>query len=215
MITEQAKVKTIAVGGRPGADGDPVAPMQAVGGVRGANVWDASLIRETVAAGEYLFRNSSYSQQASLEMLAAKYRELPNFLSTSTSFNIRDSIRQGDDAQVPLQFVYKAADCRIFYGPLDHMYIPELWRTVYSVAWEGGKCAFGEGYKPAAVQDTGGQNKREGRKGGEGRKMTRRWAGDATPNLALWDVDGLGGQWRKLSTDRGRIHDMGRAFQMP
>ena len=67
------------------------------------------------------------------------YSQLPLYRSPSTPVvNSRDGLREGDVAQTPLQFVYEAADCRIFYTP--DMVIDEtaVWKTVADTVWNGG-----------------------------------------------------------------------------
>jgi hypothetical protein len=51
------------------------------------------------------------------------------------SVNFRNNIRIGDNSVTPLQFVYEAADCRIWYTP-EMIYNPTfLWSRVASIAF--------------------------------------------------------------------------------
>jgi hypothetical protein len=51
------------------------------------------------------------------------------------SVNFRNNIRIGDKSVTPLQFVYEAADCRIWYTP-EMLYDPTfLWSRVASIAF--------------------------------------------------------------------------------
>jgi hypothetical protein len=51
------------------------------------------------------------------------------------SVNFRNNIRIGDESVTPLQFVYEAADCRIWYTP-EMIYDPtSLWSRVASIAF--------------------------------------------------------------------------------
>jgi hypothetical protein len=177
--------------------------MQAVGGVRGTNIWSGTLIGIVTGSAPDLFPNSTNSSRhADLETLAAKYRPL----WVDPQVNFRDSIRKDDKSQTPRQFVYEAADCRIFYQPHHTFDMSELWNTVYEVAWEGGRCAYGAGYEPlnyTSTNTTMGWNR-------SSRLSKRRQAAAQ----ALLRDGFLEQQWKKLVTRVPLIKDMG-AFQLP
>jgi hypothetical protein len=61
----------------------------------------------------------------------------------SYSLNLRDNIPQGDTEQIPLQFIFEPADCRIFYTAETVSSPSALWEYVAGVAWGGNKCASG------------------------------------------------------------------------
>lgn len=57
--------------------------------------------------------------------------------------NFRNNIRDGDTSQTPLQFVYEATNCRIFYEAEDMADMSNLWNRVANVTWGGDKCVDG------------------------------------------------------------------------
>lgn len=57
--------------------------------------------------------------------------------------NLQDSIPLDDDAQIPLQFVFEPADCRIFYTQETVLEQNALWQYAHDVAWNGKPCAWG------------------------------------------------------------------------
>jgi len=59
------------------------------------------------------------------------------------SLNLQDSIPLDDDAQVPLQFVFEPADCRIFYTADMVQEQNAVWQYAHDVAWGGKPCAWG------------------------------------------------------------------------
>jgi hypothetical protein len=61
----------------------------------------------------------------------------------SYSLNLRDNIPQSDTEQIPLQFIFEPADCRIFYTAETVSSPSALWEYVAGVAWGGNKCAWG------------------------------------------------------------------------
>ena len=132
LLRQQAGIKTIALGGRPNTD-----IIQAVGGVKGTNDYPYSYIFSSI---ETVFGFGNETQQDYWNTTAlGDYSQLPLYRSPSTPVvNSRDGLREGDVAQTPLQFVYEAADCRIFYTP--DMVIDEtaVWKTVADTVWNGG-----------------------------------------------------------------------------
>ncbi|EPE36458.1 ClpP/crotonase [Glarea lozoyensis ATCC 20868] len=143
FLTNQANVKTIAVGGRP-----QKAPMQAVGGTKGSQAYPY----------QSLILGSAYIDYAEVrpyipEPAANTYRDiLPGFRPLplgsindlqSYSINLRDSIPANDEAGVPRQFIFEPADCKIFYTARTVRDPVALWEHVYDVAWKGKPCAWG------------------------------------------------------------------------
>lgn len=87
--------KTVVVGGRP-----IIGPMQAVGGTRGAEVYDAaSLDADMYFASQW---NATAAQSLPQDRVDL------NYTVYNAAFNLRDQIREGE--YQPLQFAYEAAD---------------------------------------------------------------------------------------------------------
>lgn len=137
FMTAQAGIKTIAVGGRP-----QHGPMQAVGGVKGTNDygWDEIylLVNDTFALGTPAQQVKWAGTELGQYSLLPFERGLAGY-----AVNARDGIRQGDETQTPLQFIYQAADCRIWYTADMMVDVTALWEKVADVAWGGAKCVEG------------------------------------------------------------------------
>ena len=73
------------------------------------------------------------------------------------SVNFRNNIRIGDESRTPLQFVYEAADCRIWYTP-EMIYDPTfLWSRVAGIAFAS-NYTYGTPYtSPYCVQGSTNQ----------------------------------------------------------
>ena len=118
MMHHQAGVQTVAAGGLP-SNG----PMQTPSGSRGAQAYtfenldtDIAIAKETNAsAGNFL-----------------PERQVDVSISYA-SFNIRDQVRKGEST--PLQFVYEAANCRIFYTKETVYNFGNLWRYAANAIW--------------------------------------------------------------------------------
>jgi hypothetical protein len=140
MMKNQAHVRSVVVGGRK-----QTGPMQAIGGVKGANVFGMAYFYELAAAAVQL---GSTSMQ--------RY-----FAETFSSSMIKSTVQALNRTNTPLQFVYEAADCRFFYTA--EMYIQQelVWSKAYNAIWGNGDCvadstghpsaAFGTGYIDAAA----------------------------------------------------------------
>ena len=148
FLKTQGQVRQIVVGGRK-----QNAPMQAIGGTKGAEDAMFGEIVETFTAAYELVSPimKARSQQiyggldgwfvnATLQALS-RISEGP--LGQHGTFNLRNNIRKGDSTETPLQFVYEAAVCRFFYTA--EMYTDQelVWNTVYNLAWGNGTCVPG------------------------------------------------------------------------
>jgi hypothetical protein len=147
MMTHQAGVRTMAVGGRP-----MTGPMQAVSGTRGARAYSADAIDEDISYVDYTVDNE------------AVYKSLPNRSDTGmwvtfAGFNIADQTRKDDP--VPLQFKYEAADCRLYYTLANVYNMTQLWRDVSNAAWRDTSLCVEEstGYPTARSDDSSNSTK--------------------------------------------------------
>lgn len=120
MMHHEAGVRTVVAGGRPN-----YGPMQAPGQSRGARMYSTDSLDSDI-----LFAQAANDTTALL---------LPNRTAnqdvwvTFASVNLRDQIRKGEN--VPLQFVYEAADCRIFYTPQTWYNYTALWQYAADAIW--------------------------------------------------------------------------------
>ena len=111
FMRQQANVSTIALGGRPTRD-----IIQAVGGVKGTNSYPWDYILGSVEL-PYQLEEVHDAAYYSNETALGDYSNLPLLRATNYVVNARDGIRDGDEEQTPLHFVYEPADCRIYYTP--------------------------------------------------------------------------------------------------
>jgi hypothetical protein len=122
-MSHQAGVKTIVIGGRP-----LTGPMQTASGNRGARLYSGDAIDVDFENVDDVLHNADVA--ASLPS-----REDTGMWINFAGINIRDQLRKGDDSDIPLQFKYDAADCRIYYT-LDNVYnMTRLWRDAAAATW--------------------------------------------------------------------------------
>lgn len=120
MMTSQAGVRTVAVGGTPTAG-----PMQAASGTRGARVYSADALD-----GDFEFVNNlNQTESTSLPQVRDS-----GIFTTYAGINLRDQVRPDDP--VPLQFKYEAAHCRIYYTLANVYNMSRLWRDAASALWD-------------------------------------------------------------------------------
>lgn len=101
-MRHEAGVKAVVAGGRPVSG-----PMQATGGTRGARGHSLSALDIDI---DYVKSDFAPYLKKEVTSLPERINDIYTF---SGGVNIRDAIRKGQD--VPLQFLYDPADCRIFY----------------------------------------------------------------------------------------------------
>lgn len=140
MMTTQAGVRTVVVGGRP-----EQGPMQAASGSRGALAYTsyqldadiADAIKHNPGAASSLppLDNSTDQRDSGMYLIAA-------------GLNLRDQVRSAnytsdsaaeDDggAPLPLQFAYEAADCRLYWTLDNALNMTRLWADAASAMWAG------------------------------------------------------------------------------
>ncbi|KAJ4289798.1 hypothetical protein N0V90_011129 [Kalmusia sp. IMI 367209] len=142
FMIQQAGVKTIAFGGRTNAE-----PIQAVGGVKGANIYQWSFIQNyatdaiALASAERKeeYENSVLKEYKNLRVLNRAY---------AYGANVRDALRLGDDSGVPVQFKYDLADCRLYWTPEMTVDATAIWKAAADAQWgNSGKCIGSGGYQ--------------------------------------------------------------------
>lgn len=138
-LKTQAGVKSVVVGGRP-----EYGPMQAVSGIRGSQVYSAESMQE-------IFCTITSVNASTAPFFPSPYNYDPpiNVDVESVEFNIRNQIRRSAP-DVPLQFTYQAADCRIFYTAAMLADYSVLWQTAADALWSNnGLCVKGSTRHPS------------------------------------------------------------------
>ena len=134
----QAGVRTVVAGGRP-----ETGPMQAVGSSRGAESYDAVALDDDIDFAETV--NTSVAD-------VLPDRSAGNYINYA-SFNLKDAVRQGED--LPLQFAYEAATCRIFYTTRTVYSYIKLWNYVVDAVWRNPSlCISGSANDTSANEST-------------------------------------------------------------
>lgn len=186
----------ILAGGRP-----QQGPVQAVGGIKGSQIFSFNTIGAQMLP---VYQEASDELLAPLNGTEWDYFNVYALARTSAAVqagsisggasaeaggvNGRNSFRIGDVTDTPLQYVYEAADCRIWYTPEMLYNATALWNRVAEVAftkrtglaYTSKYCSAGSTGNPTAV--TGGWKK--GTLGPQGQGLIER----ASPifNNAPW-----------------------------
>ncbi|KAI9641314.1 hypothetical protein NHQ30_010116 [Ciborinia camelliae] len=118
-------VKIVAVGGTPSTG-----PMQVPAGSRGARDYDTSTLDANIDFTQKLLQNQS-SPDATF--LPNRTEQLSVFVYYA-DINLRDQVRKNEE--IPLQFAYEAADCRIYYTPQTIYNYTNLWQYAADAIWK-------------------------------------------------------------------------------
>lgn len=156
FMKTQAKTKQVVFGGRK-----QTGPMQAVGSVKGAQVLSFEYI--PLAFEQVVYNDSTPAQAGYVNNTYGDLYEPATYalsrasMSTegkAATFNLRNNIREGDDSATPLQFIYEAADCRLFFT--RDMYTKQslIWQAAYNAIWNGAACVEGSTGHPSSVPGT-------------------------------------------------------------
>ena len=144
-LMKKQGVRSIAFGGRP-----QYGPMQALGGVKGGQYLSLPLLHRYISSAYDLAVNASQAGSPILtpEQLA-RFEEIappdPKNFSLRINrignggVNFRNAYREGDDV-TPLQFIYEAADCRIFYTAENYIDPATSWLAAANAMLNNGSC---------------------------------------------------------------------------
>lgn len=151
-----AGVKAVTVGGRPENK-----PIQTVTGTKGGEV--IPLITFPTYATVALNVSSALSL-SSLKDTDETLNAIANIPQISTRVGddssraqSQDQVRKGDKTATPLQFIYEAADCKIFYKADSYADPDAAWKQAWDAFSDDSKCVEGStghkssisgGYKP-------------------------------------------------------------------
>ncbi|OAX81301.1 hypothetical protein ACJ72_04361 [Emergomyces africanus] len=153
-LMQNAGIRTIAVGGRP-REG----PMQAVGGVKGAQVLTYQRIYDTASLVFDSYSSPQEKRKWAKNDLGEIYRVGKYILARTVQdgkgarVNYRNAVDPNDKERTPLQFVYRAAGCRIWLTRAMILDMTELWAAAADRAFRGGACIPGSTPDPAKSKD--------------------------------------------------------------
>jgi hypothetical protein len=156
-----AGVKAVTVGGRPENK-----PIQAITGSKGGEVIPMYTFPQYASTmlniSQRIGMSSVKSNDATLSSIANTPQIAVRAGDSSSRVQSQDQIRKGDKSATPLQFIYEAADCRIFYTP-DSYSDPDLaWKQAWDAFSDTSKCVQGStghkssisgGFKPFGAAD--------------------------------------------------------------
>ncbi|KAI4634608.1 hypothetical protein J4E83_001927 [Alternaria metachromatica] len=159
LLKNQGAVRTIAVGGRP-----QLGPMQGVGGTKGAQVfaWDDIQVRMQ----SVYFLGSPEQRKAWDETDLGKTafatqlfkRSAYNGGQIAGGVNLKDNLRQNDASGTPLEFMYEAADCRMWFTGKMISDVTEVWKGVADRMFRGNGtmgCVQGSSGDPSSISGGG------------------------------------------------------------
>ncbi|KAI7921688.1 peptidase S41 family protein [Pyricularia oryzae] len=132
LAIKQANVRSTVVGGRP-----QVGRMQSIAGVEGSQVF----AMESLAAGARAVMTLAPKERArelrngEMGILASAYALTRAATPGSAgSVNGKNAFSM-DNAQLPLQFLYQPANCRVFHTRETVMSPAETWKRVVDATW--------------------------------------------------------------------------------
>lgn len=193
LMRQQGKVKTVAMGGLP-----KEGIIQAVGGVKGVNDYPWDFIYTLVNSTFALATPEQQIQFNDTEL--GLYGQYPFTRATANyAVNFRDGLREGDTTETPLQFVYEAADCRIYYTPEMTVDVTAIWKTVADSVWnDKNACVAGNVQSPSK------------------REVKSRWKGGLMRRAAPVQTDVLLQTINSTYTDyRRQPFKLGKSFMTP
>ncbi|CAG8229698.1 unnamed protein product [Penicillium olsonii] len=141
-LMKRQGVRTITFGGRP-----QKFPMQGVGGVKGGQSLGINYINGYIEQANGLVSKAASSKSPLLTTAEWKAfnESSPSTtasLEWSGNLNLRNEYDPEDD-KTPLQFVYEAAECRLFYTVDNYLERETAWQAAAKAMFGGGQCVEG------------------------------------------------------------------------
>ncbi|KAJ5539423.1 hypothetical protein N7513_007755 [Penicillium frequentans] len=143
LFTELMKaqgVRSIALGGRP-----QTGPMQAMGGIKGAEVMDLANLAQILSDAKKLANSSSLLSDEDLEnwdkYVPSPLSEFP-YAMIAAAVNLLNSFGPANDT-VPRQYIYEAAECRRFFTYDNIVDQETTWASAADAMFYGGGCVEG------------------------------------------------------------------------
>ncbi|KAJ5887479.1 Interphotoreceptor retinol-binding [Penicillium taxi] len=141
-LMKRQGVRTIAFGGQPSES-----PMQGVGGVKGGQSLGVGYINGYIQIANELIQSSANTSSPLLTRAEwTKFNQSTPSLDSSFSWNGNVNLRNEydpDDDQTPLQFVYEAAECRLFYKLENYLQQETVWQAAAKAMFGDGECVKG------------------------------------------------------------------------
>ncbi|ORY09755.1 hypothetical protein BCR34DRAFT_365903 [Clohesyomyces aquaticus] len=155
LLKNQGAVRTVVIGGQP-----KFGPMQGIGGTKGSQnfQWDDISVRSQIAfflgspEQQAAWNGTDFGKTAFATQLFKRSAYAGG--SAAGGINFRDNLRKGDESQTPLQFIYEAADCRMWFTAPMINDVTEVWKGVADRMWKNTTCV--QGSVSAGGQDKGG-----------------------------------------------------------
>ncbi|WYZ46702.1 hypothetical protein EsH8_IX_000927 [Colletotrichum jinshuiense] len=142
LLVREQGVRTIALGGRP-----LETAMQAIGGVEGSQVLTFADVRQVIMQVARDARKANYTDllEEAFDVLPdiGEPPLLPTLAASGGRFNYRNAYSRNNVNGYPEQFVYEAANCRLFYTAEMITSPTSVWIRSADVAWKKGKCVSG------------------------------------------------------------------------
>ncbi|KAI8948226.1 hypothetical protein F4801DRAFT_557938 [Xylaria longipes] len=138
LMTNVGGVRALTFGGRPRTE-----PMQVMGGVRGAQVYEFSDLDNDIAvAASLVVADPSLLTKAQVTLAEnvspVGLKNLP-LVVYGGGINLRNAYQEGAD-HLPLQFDYQASDCRLFYTAKNIADPASTWADARDAIWGDAGC---------------------------------------------------------------------------
>ncbi|KAM0231673.1 hypothetical protein ACHAP5_010965 [Fusarium lateritium] len=175
LMTNVGGVQALSFGGKPNDK-----PMQIMGGVRGAQSMGFADIYKITQRVQTIYINNpgkfDFITEDEIKEFAdnapRSLEEFPIVLS-SGNVNLRNAYQEGDD-DLPLQFQYQAADCRLYFTSENILRPETTWASAKAAIWGNGTCIEGSTGGKGSLKDKESKDDKaetpddKGKKGSDG-----------------------------------------------
>ncbi|PVI01821.1 hypothetical protein DM02DRAFT_475658, partial [Periconia macrospinosa] len=128
LMKTQGKVRQVVLGGEP-----QPGTMQGVSGSKGGQVLEFSQIADMINTALKLQPSPDISGDPAINTIINPSKV---FKRGTGRINWRNNMRLGDKSATPLEFIYEAADCRLWYTKEMYQDITHVWTRAAHAMWE-------------------------------------------------------------------------------
>ncbi|USP76769.1 uncharacterized protein yc1106_04043 [Curvularia clavata] len=137
-----AGIQAVTVGGRPENK-----PIQTVTGSKGGEVTPLYYWQTFAETALNLSSFASLSAFSSSDSVLSGIANVPQLATRagdeSSRLQSQDQVRKGDASATPLQYIYEASDCKIFYTPETYFDPDAAWKQAWDAFQDNSKCVKG------------------------------------------------------------------------
>jgi hypothetical protein len=135
MLSRDLGIQVIAMGGRR-----RTGPMQSIGGTKGGGLGNWGDISSIYNRVQEKIQGEPIPEGLNLSQYSVRFPPIGGNSYNLHTINTQSQHQAKDPSGIPVQFLYEAAHCRLFYTWDTLTNMEKLWEVIAEVKWGNGAC---------------------------------------------------------------------------